>query len=155
MQEWKRAGTVTSSVSSMGTIILKAGIDTIGGAPLKFITGASLTTPEDGAVEYDGTNYFVSSGGNRYTLTKTLTSNPSLDFGSTASGSFTDILTTVTGAVDGDAVVLGIINAAIAVGVNYTAWISGTNSITVRFTNNSGGPLDPPARNFRVSVLKY
>jgi hypothetical protein len=155
MQEWKRGGNVTSSVSSMGTIVLKAGVDTIGGAPLKFRTGVNLSTPEDGGVEYDGTNYSVTVGTTRYVLAKTLTSSISLDFGSTANASASDVIIAFTGAVDGDIVNVGPLNAAVYAGSLYTAWVSSAGNITVRFFNNSGGLVDPPARNFRISILKY
>lgn len=45
---------------------------TAGNAPLKFNAGTNLDTPENGTVEFDGTNYSVTSNGLRYTLTKTL-----------------------------------------------------------------------------------
>jgi len=51
----------------------KAGVAAVGGAPVKFSAGPVLTTASDGAVEFDGTNYFVTSGGVRYILTRTLT----------------------------------------------------------------------------------
>jgi hypothetical protein len=35
-----------------------AGVAAVNGAPLKFATGVSLTTPEAGAVEFDGTAFF-------------------------------------------------------------------------------------------------
>jgi hypothetical protein len=44
-----------------------------GSAPIKLRAGTLLTTIEDGTVEYDGTNYYVTSGNTRYILTRTLT----------------------------------------------------------------------------------
>ncbi|MGE3610778.1 MAG: tail fiber domain-containing protein [Bacteriovoracaceae bacterium] len=44
---------------------LKAGTATASTAPLKFTSGTLLTTPENGAVEYDGTDYYATSGGSR------------------------------------------------------------------------------------------
>lgn len=46
---------------------------TAGSAPIKLRAGTLLTTTEDGTVEYDGANYYVSSGNTRYILTRTLT----------------------------------------------------------------------------------
>jgi hypothetical protein len=51
---------------------IQSSAGTAGTAPLKLNAGTNLTTPENGAVEYDGTNYSVTSNGVRYTLTKTL-----------------------------------------------------------------------------------
>jgi hypothetical protein len=133
---------------------LNAGTTTV--APLKFTNGANLSTAEDGAVEYNGTNFFVTDdNGIRYTLAKTLTTTPSLDFANTTNGNYSDVTTTVTNAIDGDVVVLGILNAAISAGTSYTAWVSSSGTVTVRFTNNSGGAINPPSRAFRISVLKY
>lgn len=48
---------------------LAAGIDTAGRAPLKFSSvGKLLTTPEDGAVEYNGTHFYGTVGSTRYQL---------------------------------------------------------------------------------------
>lgn len=37
-------------------------------APLKFTAGTNLTTPENGAVEFDGTNLYITIGGVRKTI---------------------------------------------------------------------------------------
>jgi hypothetical protein len=47
---------------------LKAGTATANTAPLKFASGTNLTTPEDGAVEYNGTHFYGTIGSNRYQL---------------------------------------------------------------------------------------
>jgi hypothetical protein len=51
---------------------IQAGTGGAGTAPIKLDAGTNLATPENGAVEFDGTNYSVTSNGVRYTLTKTL-----------------------------------------------------------------------------------
>jgi hypothetical protein len=156
LQEWKVNGTTLASVSSSGAINLKAGTAAAGGAPIKFTSGTNLTAAEAGAVEYDGTNFTVTnSTATRYTLAKTLTSTPNLDFANTASGSYSDVIVGLTGTADGDVVVLGTLNASIYPGTTYTTWVSSAGNVTVRFANNSGAPIDPPSRSFRVSVLKY
>ena len=48
---------------------LPAGTATAGTAPLKLISGTNLTTPENGAFEFDGTNLYFTSGGTRKTIT--------------------------------------------------------------------------------------
>jgi hypothetical protein len=47
---------------------LAAGTATAGTAPLKFTSGTNLSTIENGAVEYNGTNLFYSSSGVRNTI---------------------------------------------------------------------------------------
>jgi len=49
---------------------LKAGTASANTAPIKLTSGTNLTTPEAGAMEYDGTSlYFTNSSSNRYNLT--------------------------------------------------------------------------------------
>ena len=63
------AGSFGIGVSSPTAYLhLKAGTATASTAPLKFTSGTNLTTIENGAVEYDGTNYYVSAGGTRQTV---------------------------------------------------------------------------------------
>lgn len=47
---------------------LKAGTATASTAPLKFTAGTNLTTPENGALEYNGTNLFITNAGVRQTI---------------------------------------------------------------------------------------
>lgn len=54
-------------------LMLPAGTTTASTAPLKFTSGTNMTTPENGAIEYDGTNLFLTVSSTRYLLTKTLT----------------------------------------------------------------------------------
>jgi len=42
-----------------GSLTLAAGTAVAGTAPIKFITGTNLTTPEAGVIEYDGSHYSV------------------------------------------------------------------------------------------------
>ncbi len=132
---------------------LKAGTATVNTAPLKFTSGTNLTTPENGAVEYDGTNYFATSGGVRYTLAKTLVGSASLNFPSTATRLSSDLTITVTGASTNDFVIVH--PGTVVSNTTYTAWVSSANTVTVRFNNYSGGTLDPATGTFRVVVLKY
>lgn len=48
---------------------IAAGTATAGTAPLKLTSGTNLTTPENGAFEYDGTNLYFTTGGTRKTVT--------------------------------------------------------------------------------------
>lgn len=58
-------GAVTNPTSDF---MLPAGTATAGTAPLKFTSGTNLTSPEDGAVEYNGTHLYVDIGSTRYQL---------------------------------------------------------------------------------------
>jgi len=47
---------------------ITGGTSGVGKAPLKFTAGTNLTTPEAGAVEFDGTHLYVTIGSTRYQL---------------------------------------------------------------------------------------
>lgn len=134
---------------------IKPGTSTANTAPLKLTAGTNLTTPEDGAVEYDGTNYYATSGTTRYTLAKTLTTTSTLDFGNTSAQSSSDLTVTLTGAVVGDAVSLGVPMSARSANSSFEAWVSAANTVTVRFNNYSAGSIDPGGGGFRVVVVRY
>ena len=59
----------TGSSSASAKIELGAGTATAGTAPLKLRAGTNLTTPENGAFEYDGTNLYFTVGGVRKIVT--------------------------------------------------------------------------------------
>jgi hypothetical protein len=139
------------------TALLQLAAGTAGAntAPLKFSSGTSLTTPEDGAVEYDGTNYYVTSGTTRYTLAKTLMATQFINFGNANPQSSIETTINVPGAASGDPVILGIPSTSNDANSNYSAWVSAPNTVTVRFNNYSTGIINPAGGTFRVSVLKY
>ncbi|MDZ7738878.1 MAG: hypothetical protein U5K32_07415 [Bacteroidales bacterium] len=116
---------------------LNGGTSAAGTAPLKFTSGTDLSSPEAGAVEFDGNNYFVTTGSTRYTLAKTLTRTANLNFGNTPAGTSNDLSITVAGASDGDPVVLGVPNSTNYSNTYYSAWVSSANTVTVRFNNPS------------------
>lgn len=65
------SGSVGIGLTSISAVLhLKAGTASASTAPLKFTSGTNLTTVENGAVEYDGTDYFVSAGGTRQSICK-------------------------------------------------------------------------------------
>jgi len=150
-------GDIGVGVTSPAAVLhLKAGTATATSAPLKFTAGTNLTTAENGAVEYDGTNYFATSGGVRYTLAKTLTATATLNFPSTGAGSSNTLTITITGAADGDIVEIGIPNGSMIATGTYTAYVSSANTITIRFTNNNAfSSLDPASGTFRAAIIKY
>ncbi len=51
--------------SPSAALQIKAGSTTAGTAPLKLTSGPLMTSAEDGAIEYDGTNYFLTVGATR------------------------------------------------------------------------------------------
>lgn len=149
------AGQLGLGVTSPTAVLhLKAGTTSANTGPLKFSSGSNMTTPEAGVMEYDGTDLFFTPGSTRHKLVRVLTGSASLNFGSTAAQSSADLTITVTGVVGGEPVILGVPNGAIAANSCYTAWVSTTDTVTVRFNNYSSGSIDPSAATFTVSVQK-
>lgn len=142
------------TISPTGVLHLKAGTATANTAPLKFTSGTNLTTAEAGAMEFNGTNLFFSPSTTRHTVNHGLTGSATLDFPSTTTLLSADLTITVTGAADGDVVSLGVPNAAVNANTCYTAWVSATNTVTVRFNNYSSGTVDPASGTFKVFVTK-
>jgi lysophospholipase L1-like esterase len=134
---------------------IAAGTATASTAPLKFTSGTNLTTPEAGAVEFDGTNYFATASTTRYTLAKTLTNTATLNFDLT-SVNYQDLTITVTGAADGDAGAIGIDPASVTANVQFEFMGCTTNTVTIRASRiDVASGADPGSGTFRASVIKY
>lgn len=58
-----------TEVDATALLHLAAGTATAGTAPVKLTTGVKLTTPEDGALEYDGTDLLFTVGATRKKVT--------------------------------------------------------------------------------------
>jgi len=135
-------------------LILPAGTATASTAPLKFTSGTNLTTPEAGAVEYDGTEFYGTNSTGRGIFARVLKGSATLDFPDTASGSSSSLTITVTGAATTDSgVSIQRDNASIG-GTFYEAVITGTNTVTVYFHNFSGSNQNPVSGTFRATVTK-
>ena len=150
-------GTTFSAANpATAALQIKPGTTSASSAPLKFTAGVNLTTPENGAVEYDGTNYFATNAtATRFTIIKSLTSTATLQFPNTSAGTSSTLTVTVTGAVDGDPVSLGVPNASNNSNSNFTAYVSAANTVTVKFNNYSTVAVDPASGTFRISVMRY
>jgi len=61
-------GIINGITAPTAKVHIGAGTASAGTAPLKLTSGTNLTTPENGAVEYNGTNFFITTGGVRYQI---------------------------------------------------------------------------------------
>jgi hypothetical protein len=103
----------------------------------------------------DSSNYvYRGSGAGWQQVANEIFATASLNFASTNAQNSSDLTITLTGAVDGDAVVLGVPNAAVNANSCYTAWVSAANTVTVRFNNYSSGAIDPAQATFKVTIIK-
>lgn len=135
-------------------VTFRAGTSASNTAPIYLTSGTNMTTPESGAVEFDGTNVFVTSGSTRYIKYKGLSGSATLDFGSIAPQGSASLTITVTGAADGDEVIPGVPNGSFTTGLIYTMRVSGPNTVTVDVYNGSVGSIDPASGTFKASVIK-
>ena len=147
---------ISNVTSPTAKLHIAAGTATASTAPLKLTSGTNLTTPESGAVEYDGTEFYgTTSTASRTIFARVLKGSATLDFGSTAAGAVTDLTITVTGAADGDVVSLSVPNASQTTTGSFSAWVSATNTVTVRYRIAAlTGSEDPASGIFKVSVTK-
>lgn len=125
------------------TLHLKAGTATANTAPLKLTSGINLTTPEDGAVEYNGTHFYGTIGSNRYQLDQqgggTVTSVAALSLGTTG----TDVSSSVATGTTTPVITLNIPTASAAnrgalSAADWTTFNAKQGALTLTTTGSSG-----------------
>lgn len=119
----------------------------------------AISSPAQGLQVFsttDSSNYvYRGTGGGWQKIANEISGSATLDFPSTGHGNSADLTFTVTGASEGDVVALGIPNASIVANASFTAWVSATDTITVRFNNYaSSGNSDPASGTFKIKVFK-
>lgn len=149
-------GSISLGVGSpTASLHLRASTTAASSGQIKFTEGAALTTPENGTLNYVSNNLEFTETSTVYTLAKTLKATATLDFVSTITGNSSELTISVTGAVAGDPVALAIPHGQAWSGSTFTAWVSGSGTVTVRFNNYSGSTIDPTSDSFTVSVIHY
>jgi hypothetical protein len=119
----------------------------------------AISTPAQGLQVFsttDSANYvYRGTGGGWQKIANEISGSATLDFPSTGHGNSADLTFTVTGASEGDVVALGIPNASIVANASFTAWVSATDTVKVRFNNYaSSGSSDPALGTFKIKVFK-
>lgn len=136
-----------------------------GGGGFAMATGVRFYMDSAGVgtkwLEYNSTSgTFLFSGANlnigSYAATKQIAPVTSvIDFASIAVANCADSSgITVTGAADGNVVKLGVPNAAMVTGSQFTAWASATDTVTVRHCCVGNATCDPGSGTFTVVVEK-
>lgn len=97
------------------------------------------------------TNGFI-AGPTSATVTKVLTKSESINFPSISAAGQATVEITVTGAAVGDEVVLGLPSAP-AAGLVFNAFVSATNTVSIRASNITASPVDPAAATYGVVVI--
>jgi hypothetical protein len=83
-----------------------------------------------------------------------LSNSDTLDFASIPAQLFEDLTVTVTGASVGDVVSIGIPTAAAVPSSMFTAFVSASNTVTIRAANISLIAINPASGLFKVKVFK-
>jgi hypothetical protein len=104
--------------------------------------------------DYSGTFGNESAISKRYNDNGHLSATGTIDFGNTAAQTSATSNITVTGAAVGDPVQVGT-PAAPDANSCITAYVSATNTVTVKFNNYSAGAIDPASGSYKVTVFKY
>lgn len=87
-------------------------------------------------------------------VTSILSATATLDFPSIGSNDTETLTITVTGAVAGDSVFLGV-PAGLDAGLIFCASVTAADTVTVRLHNSSGGSTDPASGTFRATVIRF
>jgi len=95
-------------------------------------------------------NGFIAGSG--ATVTKVLTATATLNFPSISAAAQADLTITVTGAAVGDEVVMSL-PAAPAAGLVFNAFVSATDTVTIRASNITASPVDAASASYGVIVL--
>ncbi|MEA9414402.1 hypothetical protein [Flavobacterium sp. PL02] len=130
----------------------------------KVFVGLNDTTPTYIVDKFGNVtaNSFIRTGGSPTQLlmadgsTNTVLSGSAvLNFPNIAAGGTSDLTITVTGAAVSDSVALGVDNASVLAGIQFTAWVSATNTVTIRCGNlDLSTAKDPASGTFKVKVFK-
>jgi hypothetical protein len=165
------SGTAGTSATVNGILAVTTtglGVGSVGSAPkgwvhvpasstttagMVFTTGGGLQSSKtDGSVNYVSNNLNLTVGTTDNILFKGFSGSATLDFPSTGAGAVSDLTIAVTGAAVGDPVILGVPNGSVTTTAVFTAWVSSSNTVTVRFSPKA--TEDPASGTFNVNVLK-
>jgi hypothetical protein len=87
--------------------------------------------------------------------TPIISATATLNFPSTVGGTSSDLTMTLTGAVDGDAIMIGVPNGSTVANGCFTGWVSASNTVTIRYTNNDlVTSYDPASGTFKATIVK-
>jgi hypothetical protein len=145
-------------ITSIGAKMhLGAGTATAGTAPIKLTAGTVLATPEDGAIEFDGSDLYFTENSTRYKLSKTLTGQLTTSFGGPSLSAYNSVTTTlsVTGAQPGDVVNVSANSSVVnPPSIIITAYVTSANTVTLQAYNASNSTVTIATDTYKVRVIK-
>lgn len=142
-------GYVPSGVTSLemfigGTIDIGAGATSLWIDEVEVLQPTALTV-------FSPTRLQVGGGA---AVSQILTATASLNFGSIAQDNDAELTITVTGAASGDTAIVTP-TSGIEADLAWCGFVSAADTVTVRLINNSAGSIDPGARTWRATVIKF
>ncbi|MAT90413.1 MAG: hypothetical protein CMC35_06935 [Flavobacteriaceae bacterium] len=149
----QNGNTGLSESNPTATLHIRSGAAAAQSAPLKFTSGTNLTTPEAGAVEYDGTHLYFTAATSRKILLKGLTATATLDFPNIAVNGSAELTVTVPGATTGSSCNCAP-NASVEAGLFWNCYISAANTVTIRVANNRAAAVNPASKSWKVTVVE-
>jgi hypothetical protein len=114
-----------------GTLNLAAGTSTV--APIVLASGTNLTTPANGAMEFNGTNFYLTTGGTRKLINLDLLTSTNTFTQVNTFSNTTDSTSVATGGVviNGGLGVAKVLNVGTKVGIGLAAGAGGTPTATL------------------------
>jgi hypothetical protein len=106
-----------------------------------------------GAVQFSGTTVTVGSAGTAFKAIYSAAGE--LDFPSISANAVTNLTITVAGAGTNSAVAVSKADGSLTAGIELSAYVSATNTVTVRAANPTVTAIDPATGSYRVTVFQY
>jgi len=87
--------------------------------------------------------------------TPIITATATLDFPSTGPGAASDLTMTLTGAVSGDVVIVGVPSGSVPANGIFFGWVSASNTVSIRYSNPDVlTTYDPSSGSFKATIIK-
>lgn len=132
---------------------IKAGTATANSAPIKFTSGTNLSSPEAGAIEYDGTNLYFTPNTTRKTILTKLSNTATINFPSITSNNSSEQTVTVPGATTNGTCSCTPFGS-IENGLKWSCYVSAANTVTIRLSNVASGSINPASKTWRATVIE-
>lgn len=141
-----------SEANPTATLHLRAGTNTANSAPLKLTPGTNLNTPENGAMEFDGSELYYTRNTNREIVLSGYKSTRTINFATINRNSVRENSFTVTGARLGMSCACSP-RGAIENNLIWSCYVSAANTVVLRLANISNSSINPGNRVWNITVL--
>jgi len=115
---------------------------------LNFVDANNAALTSGQALVSNGTSMIATN------VSETIGHTQNIDFPSIPAHSDNDQTFTVTGAAEGDNVIVTPDKGAAQNSLQYMAWVNGPNTIAIRAINYTTAAIDPGAENFYIKIVK-